>query len=117
LPHKQHAQEDHHRDQCGGGGASDGAGDGVHARGDPGFARVDLEAGHSRRVRFRVAATQLGYTNLVRDFTVEPARVEVYLGLDSHDRQLESAFELTGAPRPLASAERSFFSEVEVADV
>jgi len=81
------------------------------------LARVDLEVGQSRRVRFRVAATQLGYTNLVRDFTVEPARVEVYLGLDSHDRQLESAFELTGAPRSLASAERSFFSEVEVADV
>ena len=82
-----------------------------------GFARVDLEAGQSRRVRFRVAATQLGYTNLVRDFTVEPARVEVYLGLDAHDRQLEGAFELTGPPRLLASAERSFFSEVEVADV
>ena len=82
-----------------------------------GFARVDLKVGQSQRVRFRVAATQLGYTNLVRDFTVEPAQVEVYLGLDAHDRQLEGAFELTGDPRRLASAERSFFSEVEVADV
>ena len=82
-----------------------------------GFTRVDLEAGQSRRVKFLVAATQLGYTNLVRDFTVEPARVEVYLGLDSHDRQLEGAFELTGDPRLLASGDRSFFYEVGVSDV
>ena len=59
---------------------------------------------------------------LAREMTVveksyQLTAVEVYLGLDAHDRQLESAFELTGAPRPLGSAERSFFSEVEVADV
>ena len=40
---------------------------------------------------FRVAATQLGYTNLARDFAVEPARVDVYLGLDAHDRHSRAA--------------------------
>jgi beta-glucosidase len=82
-----------------------------------GFARVDLDAGTSRRVRFRVSATQLGYTNMARDFAVEPAGVDVYLGLDAHDRQLEGSFKVTGAPRILSSAERSFFSEVDLVDV
>ena len=41
----------------------------------------------------------------------------VYLGLDAHDRQLQGSFELTGAPRILSSAERSFLSEVDVTDV
>ncbi len=82
-----------------------------------GFARVDVEAATSRRMTFHVAATQLGYTNLARDFAVEPARVDVYLGLDAHDRQLEGSFELSGAPRILSSAERSFFSDVDVTDV
>jgi beta-glucosidase len=82
-----------------------------------GFIRVDLEPGTSRRMTFRVSATQLGYTNVARDFAVEPARVEVYLGLDAHDRQLEGNFKLTGAPRILSSAERSFFSDADVTDV
>ena len=82
-----------------------------------GFARVDIDAGMSRRVTFRVSATQLGYTNLARDFAVEPARVDVYLGLDAHDRQLEGGFKVTGAPRILSSAERSFFSDADVTDV
>jgi beta-glucosidase-like glycosyl hydrolase len=79
-----------------------------------GFARVDLAPGQSRRVTFGVAAAQLGYTNLVRDFTVEPARVDVYLGLDAHDRQLIGSFDVVGARRTLTSAERSFFSEVSL---
>jgi Fibronectin type III-like domain len=79
-----------------------------------GFARVDLAPGQSRRVTFGVAAAQLGYTNLVRDFTVEPARVDAYLGLDAHDRQLSGSFDVVGAPRTLTSVERSFFSEVSL---
>jgi Fibronectin type III-like domain len=82
-----------------------------------GFARVDLEAGAAQRVTFRVAATQLGYTNLARDFAVEPGRVDVFLGLDAHDRQLQGSFEVVGEPRLLASGERSFLSDVVVADL
>jgi beta-glucosidase len=80
-----------------------------------GFCRVELAPGESRRITFRLAATQLGYTNVARDFAVEPAQVAYFLGLDSADRRLEGSFELVGKPRLLASAERSFLSEA-VAD-
>ena len=43
-----------------------------------GFARVDLAAGQSRRITFDLDATQLGYTNLAREFAVEPARVDLF---------------------------------------
>jgi beta-glucosidase len=76
-----------------------------------GFARVELTAGASKRLTFTVQAAQLGYTNLARDFAVESARVDYFLGFSSDDHALEGAFELTGPPRSLASAERSFLSE------
>jgi beta-glucosidase len=79
-----------------------------------GFSRVELTAGESRRVTFRLAAAQLGHTDLARDFAVEPGRVEYFLGLDSDDRRLSGSFALVGEPRVLTSAERSFLSEVHV---
>ena len=81
-----------------------------------GFARIDLAPGQARRVTFRVAATQLGYTNLARDFAVEPARVDVFVGLDAHDRRLTGSFEVVGAARVLKSADRSFLCDVAVVD-
>jgi len=81
-----------------------------------GFARVELAPAASKRITFRIAATQLGYTNLARDFAVEPARIDVFVGLDAHDRQLEGAFQVVGEPRILTSAERSFLSEVVVSE-
>jgi hypothetical protein len=77
-----------------------------------GFHRVDLGPGRSRRITFHISAAQLGYTNLARDFAVEPAAVEVFLGLDSDDRALSGSFELVGKPRALTSSERSFLCEV-----
>jgi beta-glucosidase len=79
-----------------------------------GFSRVELTAGESRRVTFRLAAAQLGHTDLARDFAVEPGRVEYFLGLDSDDRRLSGSFALVGEPRVLTSAERSFLSEVHI---
>jgi beta-glucosidase-like glycosyl hydrolase len=76
-----------------------------------GFCRVELAPEESRRITFRLAAAQLGYTNVARDFAVEPARVDYFIGLDSDDRRLEGSFELVGKPRVLLSAERSFLSE------
>jgi beta-glucosidase len=75
-----------------------------------GLCRVDLAPGESRRVTFDVAAAQLGYTNVARDFAVEPARVEYFLGLDSDDRRVHGSFDLAGKPRVLTSSERSFLS-------
>jgi beta-glucosidase len=82
-----------------------------------GFVRVELDPGAARRISFRVAASQLGYTNLARDFAVEPARVDLFIGLDAHDRALEGSFEVTGESRRLASAERTFLSDVTVTDL
>ncbi|WP_425826636.1 glycoside hydrolase family 3 N-terminal domain-containing protein [Streptomyces fractus] len=79
-----------------------------------GFCRVELAPGESRRVTFHLAAAQLGYTNLARDFAVEPARVDYFLGLDSDDRRVEGSFEMTGKPRALRSSERAFLSEAEI---
>lgn len=77
-----------------------------------GFARAELAPGQSRRLTFRVDATQLGCADLAGDFAVEPAGIDVFLGLDAHDRRLAGRFELIGQRRVLASAERSFLSEV-----
>ncbi|MET9761726.1 glycoside hydrolase family 3 N-terminal domain-containing protein [Streptomyces sp. NPDC006372] len=82
-----------------------------------GFSRIELPRGESRRVTFRLAAAQLGYTNLARDFAVEPARVDFFLGFDSDDRRVEGAFDLAGKPRVLASADRAFLSDVEIENV
>jgi len=79
-----------------------------------GFARIQLAPGESKRITFTVAATQLGCTNLAREFAVEPAEVDYFLGFDSDDRRLEGHFELVGEARVLASAQRSFLSEAEI---
>jgi hypothetical protein len=79
-----------------------------------GFSRIELAPGESKRIAFTVAATQLGYTNLAREFALEPAQVDYFLGFDSDDRRLEGHFELVGVPRVLTSAQRSFLSEAEI---
>ncbi|MCZ0997502.1 glycoside hydrolase family 3 C-terminal domain-containing protein [Streptomyces mirabilis] len=82
-----------------------------------GFVRVELAAGESRRVTFRVAAAQLGHTNMAREFAVEPGSVPYFLGFDSDDRRLEGSYTVTGKPRLLTSPERSFLSETQIDQV
>ncbi|XVV10125.1 glycoside hydrolase family 3 N-terminal domain-containing protein [Actinoplanes sp. CA-131856] len=77
-----------------------------------GFARVDLAAGESRRVTFEVDASQLAYTNLAREVAVEPAPVDVFVGLDSNDRSLTGAFAVRGPERVVAGPDRSFLSRL-----
>jgi beta-glucosidase-like glycosyl hydrolase len=79
-----------------------------------GFARVALEPGEERRITFTVAATQLGYTNARGGFSADPGLVEVFVGASSDDRSLTGSFSVAGAPRPLKSSERSFFSTTDV---
>jgi hypothetical protein len=81
-----------------------------------GFARLEMAAGEHRRVTFEVDASQLA-TNLAREIAVEPARVDVFIGLDSDNRSLEGSFEVTGAPRVVPGEERSFLSTAVVAPV
>lgn len=80
-----------------------------------GFRRVELEPGEARRVTFTVSAAQLGYTNARGGFSVDPGVVDVYVGTSSDDRSLTGSFTVEGAPRPLKSSERSFFSTVQIA--
>jgi beta-glucosidase-like glycosyl hydrolase len=79
-----------------------------------GFERVELEPGESKRITFTIDATQLGYTNLARDFAVEPARVDLHAGLDSADDALVGSFEVTGEPCVLDSSERVFLTASRV---
>ncbi|MFK0287547.1 glycoside hydrolase family 3 N-terminal domain-containing protein [Streptomyces sp. NPDC090499] len=81
-----------------------------------GFARVELAPGEARRVEFRVAAAQLGCTDLAREFALTPGTVRFFVGLDSDDRALEGAFELVGERRVLTSTQRAFLSETVVRD-
>ena len=62
-------------------------------------------------------ATQLGYTNLARDFAVEPARVDLFVGLDSDDHRVTGSFELVGQARLLTASDRTYLTEVEVSEV
>ncbi|MFG2971125.1 glycoside hydrolase family 3 N-terminal domain-containing protein [Streptomyces sp. NPDC048288] len=75
-----------------------------------GFCRVAQAAGEARRVTFELDAAQLGYTDMAREFAVEPAKVDFFLGFDADDRRVEGAFELVGEKRVLASTQRSFLS-------
>jgi beta-glucosidase len=82
-----------------------------------GFTRVHLSAGQSQRVTFELAAAQLGYTNLDRDFAVEPAAVDVFLGFDSDDRRLTAGLRMVGERRILESPQRSYLCGTEIQDV
>ena len=79
-----------------------------------GFARVQLAPGEQQRLTFAVDASQLAYTNLARQVAIEPARVDVFVGFDSDDRSLAGSLHMTGAPRIVLSAERSFLSTASV---
>jgi beta-glucosidase-like glycosyl hydrolase len=79
-----------------------------------GFTRVELAAGERRRVTFTLDASQLAYTNAVRELAVEPAHVDVVVGLDSDDRSLRGGFDMIGAPRVVNGANRSFLSHAAV---
>lgn len=79
-----------------------------------GYARIELDPAQSARVTFTVDATQLAYTNLRRDFAVEPAPVDVYVGFFADDRRVETTIPMTGDARIIASADRVFFSDVNV---
>jgi Fibronectin type III-like domain len=79
-----------------------------------GFVRVELGVGERSRVTFELHASQLACTNLTREVAVEPARVDVFVGLDAHDRSLVGSFEVLGTPRVVSGAERSYLSTASV---
>lgn len=79
-----------------------------------GFARLELAPGEPARLVFTVSAAQLGYTDLAGDFVVDPGRLELWVAQDAADPADRLSVKVVGAKRPLASAERAFFSAVSI---
>jgi fibronectin type III domain protein len=64
-----------------------------------GFARIDLEPGESKTVRFAVPMSVLGYTGLSGDFVIEPGPVEVNVGSSSSEIKSTATLNVTGKTR------------------
>ena len=62
-----------------------------------GFQRIAIKAGKTKRVRFALAARQLGYwSESAHRYLVEPGRVRVLLGASSSDIRLERTLHISG---------------------
>ncbi|WP_448061750.1 beta-xylosidase/alpha-l-arabinosidase [Cellulomonas hominis] len=70
-----------------------------------GYARVELDPGESRVVRFSVPTTRLAFSgrDLVR--AVEPGAVDLWVGPSCAVRETESAVELVGLRHPVTTAD------------
>ncbi|WP_159613755.1 beta-glucosidase [Glutamicibacter sp. JC586] len=64
-----------------------------------GFAKVQLEAGESKRVSFRVHADRTSFTGLAGRRIVEPGKFTATVGSSSEDLSLQSSFEIVGRVR------------------
>jgi len=79
-----------------------------------GFVRIPLDAGETRRIRFRLDLGQLAFYDASMEFAIEPGEVAVMVGAASDDIRQSGSFEITGGRRVLSSAELRP-TEVEVA--
>lgn len=79
-----------------------------------GFTRVHLSAGESAYVSFQLSASQLGFTNRYGRFVVEPGAVQVWIGLDSSQRESSQLISVIGEERELSARDRVFFSTARV---
>ncbi len=70
-----------------------------------GFVRTEIAPGQTRRVRFRLDASQLGFYDREMRFVVEPGTIKVMVGASSEDIRLEGGFEIEGKLRELSRAE------------
>ena len=72
------------------------------------------------RITFEVDSSQLAYTNLARELVIDPhayADLDVFAGFDSNDRSPEGSFEVTGEPRSITGAKRSYLSTAVVESI
>jgi beta-xylosidase len=79
-----------------------------------GFARLELEPGASKTVRFVVPMSLLAYTGLSGDLVMEPGPVEVSAGSSSSDIRSSATFTVTGQMRSIRGEDRAFFSVATV---
>ncbi|ACQ81569.1 glycoside hydrolase family 3 domain protein [Beutenbergia cavernae DSM 12333] len=80
------------------------------------FARVELDAGASARVRFTVPADAASFTGLRRERIVEPGGVELRVARSSADVHAVVPLELTGALRRVGPGRRRASADVRVLD-
>jgi beta-glucosidase len=78
-----------------------------------GFARLELQPGESRRVRFALASAQLGFYDRELRFVVEPGEVQVMVGSSSEAIHLQGLLSLTGA-KPVEIEQKVFTSPVHI---
>jgi hypothetical protein len=64
-----------------------------------GFARVELQPGEAKRVRFEVPADLVSFTGVDLQRRVEPGAIRVEVGASSADIRLRGAFEIEGGVR------------------
>ena len=75
-----------------------------------GFARVELEPGASKTVKFVMPLSLLGYTGLSGEFILEPGPVEMSAGSNSNDIRSSAALTVTGKTRFIRDEDREFLS-------
>jgi beta-xylosidase len=64
-----------------------------------GFARVELDAGEAKRLRFRLHADRTSFTGRDGRRVVEPGEIRVLVGTSSEDVRWERSVRITGEPR------------------
>jgi beta-xylosidase len=78
-----------------------------------GFARVQLEPGDAKEVRFSVHADRTAYTNPQMQRIVEPGDIEVLVGSSAADLPCRGAFRITGPVR-VVGHDRRLVTPVDV---
>jgi beta-glucosidase len=79
------------------------------------FARLNLPAGTTKQVVFRIPVGQLGFYDANLAYVVEPGILEILVGSSSRD--LHDAKSLSVIPDPSGPVEKRFFGTAEVVQV
>lgn len=61
-----------------------------------GYARVALQPGERKTIRFALPVNQLAFTSSAMSLVIEPGRIQVMIGSSSDDIRLRGAFEIVG---------------------
>ncbi len=70
-----------------------------------GFARLHLQPGETRRVRFALDPSQLAFFDAAMRFVVEPGSFRIMIGASSEDIRVEATVAVEGDVRELSTAE------------
>lgn len=70
-----------------------------------GFARLHLDPGEERRIRFRLDLSQLAFFDSSMTFLIEPGEIRLRVGASSEDIRTEATFHIEGEPRRISMKE------------